>query len=1148
MLENEERTTPGRTSGVFGAQTLPTPHNPLRQTARPPGRPYPTNFAAHSHTVLSRGGYQALPEGARKVAGGAASLGEREPPDHTPPSPHLKAACRRYARSLQPPSTQHPAPTSSPLKRQPFTHSPFLVGKTNPKLRNHLDTHLPKPTENDRTARMAAAAKKSTSAKPNPPGPSLPPITAKDVRVRVFEGHTDAVYRVAMPEDGSFALTTSDDGTVRRWILNEDVAEGEIVLQGNKFRGLAVTADGSRAAVGDVYGIIRIIDLSTRSVLCKWKGHSDQVGNLVFHAFGHELVSAGEDQYIRRWNAIDGFQLAGCKMPLSNVGGVAATADFTSIVGAEHREGLALWNGLTDSNAVTLAEDVARGSPVSLPADGSFAFTGTSDGKVAKWDLTKGRRVAAFEGHSGEVRAVAVTPDGRFCVSSGRDRTVRLWAAETGECLAVLRGHTSCVDSIAITPDARRISLVGEDKTLRVWGSPNSIQARVATSRKRGYVNAKVVLLGDSGVGKSGLALRLWHDRWEKTESSHGMEIQRLVLPGADTDPDVTREVWLWDLAGQPDYRLTHQLFMEQTALAVLVFDPQKPDLFETVGYWQHALGKVAAKHAVPGILTAARCDRPGLRLTLDEVREWAATRSLHGPILTAAKDGKHLGVAELRALIEKLLPWDHLEFRSTQENFPALKDALLAVREFKGPGGVVVKPSELEARVRQAAPHLTFTPEDLLAVTGLLAGEGVIHALPYGDLVVLNPCWVNSYASTLVKLAGESDNKLGHVPLASIQAGKLPDDGTPRLSHEDEMQLLPALVALFLKRALAWKQETDKGPMLVFPNYVRLPRPTPPPRPGRTVVYRFTGPLEEIYCTLVVRLHYSGLFSGTKLYRQAVDFRTATDKLAALTLRENGERGELDVYFGDNLDADVQAPFQQFVHEHLMTKAKDVERLRNYFCPKPKCGKEALDRIAIDAARTTMKKDAKIFCAYCGAGIPVDDVLEKQFTSKEGGDAADAAGRKAGEKQNTASMEQVMVGEVMALVGAADQIYRIQAEPDEGVDGEIEFRDAKKKKATGITFRVQLKSGDSHLKQRKDGSEVFAMKKHYADYWAGKGKVPVLLIIRSSDGRIRYMNATKAIHAAKKKTPGKPVTQLIFTGKDFTPEAVQRLRDELLP
>ncbi len=995
-------------------------------------------------------------------------------------------------------------------------------------------------------AGMAAAAKKSTSVKSSPPGPSQPPATEKDVRVRVFEGHTKSIFSLAMPANGRFVLTASDDGMVRRWNLADGAAKGDIVCQGKPFHGLSTTTDGRLAAVGDEEGTIRIIELSTDRVLRKWKGHDMMSATVAFFDGGRELVSAGKDGYLYRWNSDTGVRIAQCQLPFEQVYGVAASVDGSRIVGTVFQKCLALWSGREGVKPVVFEENVAPRMPVSMPADGRFAFTGTGDGKVAKWDLLEGRRVAAFEGHSGGAYAVAVTPDGRFCVSGGEDKTVRLWAAETGECLAVLRGHTRSVYGIAITPDARRIASGSFDNNLHVWDIPEAILSRVTTSRKRGYVNAKVVLLGDSGVGKSGLALRLWHDRWEKTESSHGMEIQRLVLPGVGDNAEVTREVWLWDLAGQPDYRLTHQLFMEQTALAVLVFDPQKPDLFETVGYWQHALGKVAAKHAVPGILTAARCDRPGLRLTLDVVREWAAARSLHGPILTAAKDSKHPGAAELRALIEKLLPWDKLEFRSTLENFPALKDAILAVRDAKGPVGVVVKPEELEARVRKASPHLAFTPEDLRAVTGLLAGEGVLHALPYGGLVVLNPCWVNSYASTLVKLAGESDNKLGHVSLAAIQADKLPADGTPRLSPEDEAQLLPALVALFLERALAWKQETDKGPMLVFPNYVRLPRPTPPPRPGRTVVYRFTGPLEEIYCTLVVRLHYSGLFSGTKLYRQAVDFATITDKLAALTLRESGERGELDVYFGDKLDADVQAAFQQFVHEHLMAKAKDVERLRNYFCPK--CKEEVTDQRAIDAALA--KKRTKLVCNYCDpddAGvIDLKDVLEKQFISKEGEVQADEAGRKANAEISNASKEQVMVGEVMAIAGKADQILRHVTFRDEGVDAEIEFNDAAGR-GTRTKLDLQLKAGDSHLYKRADGTETFDMKDHYERYWSGEGKPDVLLIIRNSDGRIRFMNATKAIRAAQKKAPGERVKQLVFTGEEFTQEAVRKLREERL-
>ena len=69
----------------------------------------------------------------------------------------------------------------------------------------------------------------------------------------------------------------------------------------------------------------------------------------------------------------------------------------------------------------------------------------------------------------------------------------------------------------------------------------------------------------------------------------------------------------------------------------------------------------------------------------------------------------------------------------------------------------MVVQPEELEARVRAAAPQLKFTAEELRAVTGLLAGEGVLRALPYGELAVLQPSWVNCHAATLVKLAGQA-------------------------------------------------------------------------------------------------------------------------------------------------------------------------------------------------------------------------------------------------------------------------------------------------------------------------------------------------------------------------------------------------------
>ena len=70
------------------------------------------------------------------------------------------------------------------------------------------------------------------------------------------------------------------------------------------------------------------------------------------------------------------------------------------------------------------------------------------------------------------------------------------------------------------------------------------------------------VLVGDHSVGKSALGFRLIHGRFEsrsrRTVSSSGCFRSR--QPRSD---GTECEAVLWDLAGQPDYRLVHALFLD---------------------------------------------------------------------------------------------------------------------------------------------------------------------------------------------------------------------------------------------------------------------------------------------------------------------------------------------------------------------------------------------------------------------------------------------------------------------------------------------------------------------------------------------------------------------------------------------------------
>src|SRR5262249_29896497 len=134
------------------------------------------------------------------------------------------------------------------------------------------------------------------------------------------------------------------------------------------------------------------------------------------------------------------------------------------------------------------------------------------------------------------------------------------------------------------------------------------------------YSNAKVVLVGDSGVGKSGLGLVLAGQRFEPTESTHGrrgwaFSSEEVAVRDARTE---TREVLLWDLAGQPGYRLVHQLNLNEVAVALVVFDGRsETDPFAGIRHWDRALRQARLARGESGVplikfLVAARSDRGG--------------------------------------------------------------------------------------------------------------------------------------------------------------------------------------------------------------------------------------------------------------------------------------------------------------------------------------------------------------------------------------------------------------------------------------------------------------------------------------------------------------------------------------------------------
>jgi hypothetical protein len=262
---------------------------------------------------------------------------------------------------------------------------------------------------------------------------------------------------------------------------------------------------------------------------------------------------------------------------------------------------------------------------------------------------------------------------------------------------------------------------------------------------------------------------------------------------------------------------------------------------------------------------------------------------------------------------------------------------------------------------------------------------------------------------------------------------------------------------------------------------------------------------------------------------------------------RETEGSSRLEVYFEPGVDENSRVLFLRYVHDHLMQHAENVARLRSYFCWNKKCdafGQAFGDQAKIAKALAPGGK-GKVFCSDCGKPILLRDVIEERFDSPAVKEQVREMQVKGQAVIDYESSELLAVHHTGFIVAEAGQIYRGYTNSDHGIDGEIEFKDDQGR-ASGKRLYVQFKFGDSYLKKRRsDGAEVFQIKNpRWADYWQQQAYA-VMLVIRSSEGEIRWMDVSA--YLKRESAGGKNVRQVVFAGERFDAVSVQNWRKKVL-
>ncbi|KAF7820162.1 ras-related protein RABF1 [Senna tora] len=114
-------------------------------------------------------------------------------------------------------------------------------------------------------------------------------------------------------------------------------------------------------------------------------------------------------------------------------------------------------------------------------------------------------------------------------------------------------------------------------------------------------LRVKLVLLGDSGVGKSCIVLRFVRGQFDPTSKvTVGASFLSQTIALQDS---TTVKFEIWDTAGQERYASLAPLYYRGAAVAVVVYDITSPESFNKAQYWVKELQKHGSSDIVMALV-----------------------------------------------------------------------------------------------------------------------------------------------------------------------------------------------------------------------------------------------------------------------------------------------------------------------------------------------------------------------------------------------------------------------------------------------------------------------------------------------------------------------------------------------------------------
>ncbi len=653
----------------------------------------------------------------------------------------------------------------------------------------------------------------------------------------LLSGHGAAVQQISWSPDGYRLASASEDHMVRVW--NTETGKCLFTVKHtDKVLCIAWSPDGRTLASAALDKTIRLWDAANGRANRTIPGFFNTVWNITWSQDSQRLA-AGTDASTHIYEARSGKLQMTIGEAFEAATNVAWSPDGRMLAASFLSGGVRLFDAKSDRPIRQLVGHADAITCLAWSPTSEMLVAGSSNSVVQMWDIQTGWQTGVLEGMTSEITCVAFSPDGQFLAALSFGGSIHVWHCETREIVALhenTQGY-GWARVLAFSPGSSRLATPGDQPAqVCLWDLNSQELVRIAEGGTGiHYANAKVALLGNSGVGKSGLALVLSHQPFAATESSHARHVLQLDRQNVAVDAhrNIVQETLLWDMAGQPGYRLIHQLHLNEAAIALVVFDASdETDPFAGVDHWNRALQQAQrlqgdAAPPLKKFLVAARTDRGTIDASRERIDAFVRQNGFDGYFKTSAKDG--YGIAELVKAIQASINWQAQPRVSSTELFQRIRDFFV---QEKRKGRILSKIDDLFRSFianYADANNLETTAAQFRTCLGLAEARGLLRRLHFGDLVLLQPEYLDVYASALVEAAKDEPSGAGSILQEDAQAGRFNLSADERLKNRGEEELLLiAVVEDLLRHEIALRETLKcwRFPCLSFPADTGTSRP----------------------------------------------------------------------------------------------------------------------------------------------------------------------------------------------------------------------------------------------------------------------------------------------------------------------------------